>query len=75
MRKRTRAAVLTIMIITTLLSGCTIGDKEYVLDFNYVSKNDVISVNGEECSIDEAKLYLCNYQNLYGSEYGVNLWE
>lgn len=75
MSKKTRAVILITIIISILLSGCTIGDKEYVLDFNYVGRNDVLSINGEECSMKEAKLYLCNYQNLYGKEYGVNLWE
>ena len=25
--------------------------------------------------LPEAKVYLCNYQNIYGSVYGLNLWE
>lgn len=74
MNKRIRSIILTMIIITSLLSGCTIANKEYVLDFNYVGRNDVLSINGEECSVKEAKLYLCNYQNLYGQEYGVDLW-
>ena len=74
MNKRIRTVILITMIIATLLSGCTIANKEYVLDLNNVGRNSVFSVNGEECSIKEAKLYLCNYQNLYGKEYGVDLW-
>ena len=62
-------------MILAQLTGCTIGETEYVLDLNTVGRNDIISINGEECSQEEAKLYLCNYQNLYGSEYGVNLWD
>lgn len=75
MKKRIHIAILITIMITTLFSGCTIADKEYVLDLNYVGRNDVLSINGEECSLKEAKLYLCNYQNLYGKEYGVDLWE
>ena len=63
-----------IIMILAQLSGCTVGDTEYVLDLNTVGRNDILSINGEECSQEEAKLYLCNYQNLYGTEYGVNLW-
>jgi foldase protein PrsA len=74
MKKQVRILILSILLSTTFLSGCTIADKEYVLDLNYVGRNDVLSINGEECSIKEAKLYLCNYQNLYGTEYGVDLW-
>lgn len=75
MKRRIQTTILVIAMALGLLCGCTIGDTEYVLDLNTVGRNDVISVNGEECSLEEAKLYLCNYQNLYGNEYGVNLWE
>lgn len=75
MCKKIRLKVLALLCAASLLSGCTIGEKEYVLDLNYVGRNDVISINGEECSMEETKLYLCNYQNIYGKEYGVNLWE
>ena len=74
MKKKIRIVILLTTIIATVLSGCTIADKEYVLDLSYIGRNKVISINGETCSIKEAKLYLCNYQNLYGEEYGVNLW-
>ena len=36
----------------TLLSGCTIGNTEFVLDKNDVGRNDVFSINGEECTKD-----------------------
>ena len=74
MNKRIRTIIVIAIMMTSLLSGCRIADKEYVLDLNHVGRNDVISINGEECSMKEAKLYLCNYQNLYGKEYGVDLW-
>ncbi len=62
---------------SVLLTGCTIGDTEYVLDIEAVvpQGNHVFSINGSKCTQEEAKLYLCNYQNLYGNEYGMNLWE
>ncbi len=75
MRKKLQVAVLTICMTATMLSGCTIGETEFVIDLNTVGRDDVISINGEECSQKEAKLYLCNYQNLYGNEYGINLWD
>lgn len=57
-------------------TGCTIGDTEYVLDMEEVVViKDVFSINGIECTKEEARVYLCNYQNIYGHEYGVNLWE
>jgi len=40
-----------------------------------VGRNHVFSINGDKCSKEEARLYLCNYQNIYGSAYGMNLWD
>lgn len=69
-----RKLIIGISLISLILTGCTIGDKQFVLDVNNVGRNDVFSINGTECSIKEAKLYLCNYQNLYGNEFGIDLW-
>lgn len=75
--KRLTIGVLAIYLASILLTGCTIGDTEYVLDLEVVvpQGNHVFAINGSKCTQEEAKLYLCNYQNLYGSEYGMNLWE
>ncbi|MBO5656993.1 MAG: peptidyl-prolyl cis-trans isomerase, partial [Agathobacter sp.] len=64
-----------ILALTCLLTGCTIGDTDYVLDMDYVGRNDVLEINGEAITKEEALLYLCNYQNLYGEEYGLDLWQ
>ncbi len=73
--KRKMALLMAGLVLVTSMTGCTIGDTEYVLDMNEVGKDHIFSVNGEKCSKEEAWLYLCNYQNIYGQEYGVNLWE
>lgn len=62
-------------MISCLLSGCSFGNTEFVIDLNNVGRNDIFSINGEDCTKDEAKLYLCNYQNIYGSAYGLDLWQ
>ena len=62
------------VLLSGVLSGCTIGDTEFVLDKNDVGRNDIFSINGMDCSKEEIKLYLCNYQNIYGYEYGIDLW-
>ena len=64
-----------ILALTCLLTGCTIGDTDYVLDMNYVGRNDVLEINGEAITKEETLLYLCNFQNLYGEEYGLDLWQ
>ena len=68
--KRTAAVVLSSMM---LLTGCNIGGREIVLDINNSHGHTVLSVNKKKCNIKEAMIYLCNYKNLYGNEYGVDL--
>ena len=64
----------TILLATTLLAGCKIGGKEIVFELG--SDNDyVFSVGESKCSQKQARLFLCNYQNLYGNAYCVNLWD
>lgn len=75
MKKKLELLMVTVSLLAMLLSGCTIGNTEYVLDMNNVGRNHVFSVNGENCTKEEARLYLCNYQNIYGHEYGIDLWQ
>ncbi len=75
--KKIIITILGIFLVAILLVGCSIGDTKFVLDVEaVVPKGDhVFAINGSRCTQEEAKLYLCNYQNLYGNEYGMNLWE
>lgn len=57
-----------------LLTGCSIGGREIVLDINNSNGHTVLSVNEMKCNVKEAMIYLCNYRNLYGNEYGVDLF-
>lgn len=75
MKKKLVTLCLAVALLSNNLTGCTIGNTEIVLDFNTVGRNHVFSINGEKCTKAEARLYLCNYQNLYGTAYGMNLWE
>ena len=72
--KRKILCVSAMFLVSILLSGCTIGGKEVILDTG-IGNNYVFSVGESKCSIKQAKLFLCNYQNLYGNAYGVNLWD
>ena len=58
-----------------MLSGCSIVEKQIVFDVNAAKGHTVFSINDTKCNIKEANIYLCNYRNLYGEEYGVDLWE
>ena len=56
-----------------VFSGCRIGSKDVVVTLD-VGNKDVFNINGVRCTLPEAKVYLCNFQNIYGSAYGLNLW-
>ena len=75
MKKKFITLCLAVALASSSLTGCTIGDTEIVFDMNSVGRNHVFSINGDKCSKEEARLYLCNYQNIYGYAYGMNLWE
>jgi foldase protein PrsA len=74
--RRKRRFFLCLLVCALLLTGCRIGDTDYVLrEPKLVEDHELFSVNGETCLLPEAMIYLCNYKNLYGSEYGIDLWE
>lgn len=75
MKKKLGVLVTTVALLSGILSGCTIGNTQFVLDKNEVGRNHVFSVNGVNCTKEEARLYLCNFQNIYGQEYGIDLWQ
>ena len=74
MKKRTISRSAAVLLTATMLTGCEIGNTEITFDIKHTNKHVAFAVNDTKCSIKEAKLYLCNYKNLYGNEYGVNLW-
>lgn len=72
-RKFTRvAAVLCGMSL--LLTGCRIGNKNIVVS-NILNDRQVFKIEETVCSLKEARVYLTNYQNIYGTAYGVDLWK
>ena len=75
MKRKIVTLCLAVALLSSAFTGCTIGDTEIVLNMNSVGRNHVFSINGEKCTKEEARLYLCNYQNIYGYAYGINLWE
>lgn len=75
MKRKFITLCVAVALFSTTLTGCTIGNTEIVLNMNSVGRNHVFSINGSKCTKEEARLYLCNYQNIYGYEYGLNLWD
>lgn len=62
------------LVAAQLLAGCSIGGKEVVLT-NGMGSRDVFKIDDVSLSLTEAKVYLANYQNIYGKSYGIDLWE
>ena len=68
-----RLALLPVLAgLLAATAGCRVGDTEVVL--NSDSKNEVFRIEDERCTLGEAKVFLANYQNIYGTAYGVDLW-
>lgn len=63
-----------VLVVSVFFAGCSIGGKEIVVTSGVGSK-DVFKIGGDSCNQTEAKVYLANYQNIYGKSYGIDLWE
>lgn len=72
--KKRRSFFAAGLLFCTLLTGCRIGDKSIVVVRPLNSRN-VFQIGEAVCSVKEAKLYLANYQNIYGEAYTLDLWE
>lgn len=72
MRKKTMAVLLTGLMC--IISGCSIGKTDVVFTTG-LSYNEVFKIEGETVTLPQAKVYLSNYQNIYGNAYDINLWE
>ena len=70
--KRTVIAAATAGML--LFSGCKIGNKDVVVS-GTLNNKQVFQIGDTTCGIKEAKVYLVNYQNIYGTAYGLDLWE
>ncbi|KAI4445781.1 Foldase protein PrsA [Eubacterium plexicaudatum ASF492] len=71
-KKRIAAVCCAGMLLSCLYTGCGKGDPLHVTQ---MMTKPVLKVDGESYSLSEAKVYLVNYQNLYGTVAGVDLWQ
>lgn len=74
MRRKKGIWLAGALITAQLLSGCSIGGKEVVLT-NGMGNKDVFKIDDVSFGLTEAKVYLANFQNIYGKSYGIDLWE
>lgn len=70
------SGMVAVVCLLLSLAGCRIGNTEVVWEKRQLnSHRDLFWINDRSCDLRQAKLYLCNYRNLYGSAYGIDLWE
>lgn len=76
MLRRIIRPLAAIGCVSVLLTGCRFGSTEVVWEKKQLNNHRyVFQINDRTCDMKRAKLYLCNYRNLYGSAYGIDLWE
>ena len=60
--------------LSMALTGCQIGNKDIVVS-GTLSSRQVFTLDKSACSLKEAKVYLANYQNIYGTAYTIDHWQ
>lgn len=73
-KKNIKTVILMGVTASMLLTGCQIGKTDIIVSKSLSSKQ-AFQIGTMTCSMTEAKVYLVNYQNIYGAAYGINLWE
>lgn len=56
------------------LGGCRMGDTQVVVSSGFTD-NEVFKIRDEICTLPEARVVLTNYQNMYATMYGIDLWK
>ena len=70
-RKLKLAGVCTLLLLT--VSGCQMMGDEVVVNAENTD-NEVFKIRDEVCTLPEARVVLTNYQNMYDTVYGIDLW-
>lgn len=74
MKKNRLRAAVCVLCMSLLFGGCRIGNREIVVSGTLTDKQ-VFKINKTACGLKEARVYLTNYQNIYGTAYGIDLWK
>lgn len=64
--------IMLITLVGPLLTGCS-SNKKYILTTGF-GREEVLRIEGESCSTQEALLYLASTKNEYTSIYGPEIW-
>lgn len=74
MKNRIKVLLIVCLMVISLFSGCQIGEKSIVV-IRPLNSRYVFKIGEVSCELEEARLYLANYQNLYGTAYTLDLWQ
>lgn len=75
MKKHIKYRCLAVCMIVALnLAGCTLGDTQVMVSAGFTD-NDVFKIKNEVCTLPEARVVMTNYQNMYATMYGIDLWK
>ena len=72
--KNIRKLLAACLVCVMLLTGCQIGNTSIIVS-KPLSNRYVFKIGQVSCEVEEARLYLANYQNLYGTAYTLDLWQ
>ncbi len=70
--KKLRVALMCALLLMTF-GGCKIVGAEVVVNADHTD-NEVFKISDEVCTLPQARVVLTNYQNIYDTMYGIDLW-
>lgn len=75
MRKDMKRRLIAILVMIAVgLCGCASDDNQEE-EKKGLESNEVFSIQDEVCTLPEARVVLTNYQNMYATMYGIDLWD
>ncbi len=75
MKISTKCKIMGICVLLLVnLGGCKMGNAEVVVNTDILN-NEVFKIRDEICTLPQARVVLTNYQNMYATMYGIDLWE
>ena len=76
MKKHMKYTVTAVLcsLVFLCLAGCKLGKTQVTVNAGF-SENDVFKIKDQVCTLPEARVILTNYQNMYATMYGIDLWK
>lgn len=74
MKRRKQWLGILLLFAMLSCSGCAIGDVKIFVTADS-TRGQLFKIGSSACSMEEAKVYLANYRNIYGVSEQVDLWK